>query len=81
MTVKPIKFLVNRPVVVEGHEVGEGVYVGQKITNTETERSMKRAASYFLHLTAPRVGDDEASVRRFDLEVSELVAKGEIKVN
>lgn len=81
MTIKPVKFTVKRPVTIDGHEVSEGVYVGQKISDTEIERSMKRSASYFLHLAAPDVDEDLTVVRRFDLDVTEYVAKGAIKVS
>jgi hypothetical protein len=80
MTIKPVKFTVKEPIIVDGHEVGDGVYVGQKISDTEIERSMKRPVSYFLHLAGPDVGKDATVVQRFDLDVTDYVAKGAIKV-
>ncbi|MDX3977002.1 hypothetical protein [Shinella sp.] len=81
MTIKPVKFTVKKPVIIDGHEVGKGVYVGQKISETEIERAMKRSASYFFHLAAPDVDENITVVRRFDLDVTEYVAKGAIIVS
>ncbi len=78
MTIKPAKFAVKKPVVVDGHEVAGGVYVGQKISETEIERSANRTVSYFLHLAAPVVVGDETVIRRFDLDVTDLVTKGRV---
>lgn len=29
MTITPVKFTVKKAVVIEGHEIGDGIYVGQ----------------------------------------------------
>ena len=80
MTIKPVKFTVKHTVMVDGHEVTDGIYVGQKLSDTEIERSHSRNASYFLHFAPPNVVDDLALVQRFDLDVTELVRKGQIAV-
>ncbi|MCJ8056955.1 MULTISPECIES: hypothetical protein [Shinella] len=80
MTIKPMKFTVKQTLMVEGHEVGDGIYVGQKLSDTEIERSKSRNASYFLHFAPPNVADDLAVVQRFDLDVTEYVQKGQIVV-
>ncbi|WP_432346624.1 hypothetical protein WMC41_00535 [Shinella yambaruensis] len=78
MTIKPVKFTVKKPVVIDGHDVGTGVYVGQKISDTEIERSANRPVSYFLHLAVPEEIRDQTAMRRFDLDVTDLVKKGHI---
>lgn len=81
MTIHPVKFMVRQPVVVDEHEVASGIYVGQKISDTEIERQKNRAFSYFLHLAAPRTDKGSAVTRRFDLDVTDFVAKGQIAVS
>lgn len=81
MTITPVKFTVKKTVLVEGHEVGDGIYVGQKLSDTEIERSNSRNASYFLHFVPPNVDDALAIVKRFDLDVTEFVKNGKIVVN
>lgn len=80
MTITPVKFTLKREVVVEGHHIGGGIYVGQKLSDTEIERSKSRNASYFLHFVPPRFGRDPAKAERFDLDVTEHVQKGQIVV-
>lgn len=80
MTIKPVKFTVKQTVMVDGHEVSDGIYVGQKLSDTEIERSKSRNASYFLHFAPPNDDDDLALVKRFDLDVTEYVQKGQIVV-
>lgn len=81
MTITPMKFTVKKAVIVEGHEIGDGVYVGQKLSDTEIERSNRRKVSYFLHFAEPEVGEDLTVVRRFDLDVTDLVKLGHIAVS
>lgn len=81
MTIKPMKFTVKKTVTVDGHEIGDGIYVGQKLSETEIERAKGRNASYFLHFAPPNVTDDIAVVKRFDLDVTEFVQKGQIIVD
>jgi hypothetical protein len=80
MTIRPVKFTVKQTVWVEGHEVSDGIYVGQKLSDTEIERSKSRNASYFLHFAPTNMGDGLAAVQRFDLDVTEYVQKGTIVV-
>lgn len=81
MTITPIKFTVKKTVVVEGHEIGGGIYVGQKLSDTEVERSRGRNASYFLHFAPTSQEDELPVVKRFDLDVTDLVQKGQIVVS
>ncbi|MCR6502044.1 hypothetical protein MUO32_23735 [Shinella sp. CPCC 101442] len=80
MTITPVKFTVKKAVVIEGHEVGDGIYVGQKLSDTEIERSRGRNASYFLHFAPPSMGGDLAIAQRYDLDVTDYVQKGQIVV-
>ena len=81
MTIKPMKFTVKKTVMVDGHEISDGIYVGQKLSDTEIERQNSRNASYFLHLAAPEVSKDMTVVKRFDLDVTEYVVSGQIVVS
>lgn len=81
MTITPVKFTVKKAVMVDGHEIGDGIYVGQKLSATEIERSRSRNASYFLHFAPATESDDQAVVQRFDLDVTEFVQNGQIVVN
>lgn len=47
MTITPVKFTVKHSVLVEGHKVDDGIYVGQKISDTEIERQHRRKHSFF----------------------------------
>lgn len=78
VTIKPMKFTVKKTLIVDGHEIGGGIYVGQKLSDTEIERSKSRNASYFLHFAPPNMTDDLAVAQRFDLDVTEFVQKGQI---
>lgn len=40
MTIKPMKFTVKQTVVVDGHEIASGTYVGQKLSETDIEREL-----------------------------------------
>jgi hypothetical protein len=81
MTITPVKFTVKKPVEVEGHQIGEGIYVGQKLSDTEIERSFGRAASYFLHFAPTSQEDETPNVKRFDIDVTDFVKKGKIVVS
>ncbi|MCJ8056794.1 hypothetical protein GB928_028960 [Shinella curvata] len=81
MTITPVKFTVKKAVVIEGHEIGDGIYVGQKLSDTEIERAKSRNASYFLHFAPPSMGGDPATVQRYDIDVTEHVQKGQIVVD
>jgi len=78
MTIKPMKFILKKTLMVGGHEVGEGTYVGQKLLATEIERLKSRKASYFLHLAPQAITDGLTAVQRFDLDVTDFVEKGQI---
>lgn len=80
MTIKPMKFSVKRTVVVDGHEISSGTYVGQKLSDTEIERTKSRNASYFLHFAPRGIGSNRGAVERFDLDVTEQVQNGQIVV-
>lgn len=81
MTITPVKFTVKKSALVEGHEIGEGVYVGQKLSDTEIERSNGRNASYFLHFARKGQEAELPVVKRFDLDVTALVKSGKIVVS
>lgn len=81
MTITPVRFTVKKTMMVEGHEVGDGVYVGQKQSDTEIERSKSRNASYFLHFAQSGVSGDRSVAQRYDLDVTEFVQKGQIVVD
>nr|WP_298098588.1 hypothetical protein [uncultured Shinella sp.] len=81
MTVTPVKFTVKKSVLVEGHEIGNGIYVGQKLSDTEIERSNGRNASYFLHFAPTSEEDEQPIAKRFDLDVTALVKSGKIAVS
>jgi hypothetical protein len=76
-----MKFNVIRTVVVDGHEISGGTYVGQKLSETDIERSKSRNASYFLHLAPLSMGGATARAERFDIDVTEQVQKGQIIVS
>jgi hypothetical protein len=80
MTIKPMKFTVKQTVVVDGHEIASGTYVGQKLSETDIERTKSRNASYFLHLAPLSMNGAAAAVERFDIDVTQLVQKGWIVV-
>lgn len=80
MTITPVKFTLRKDVVVDGHNIGGGIYVGQKLSDTEIERSKSRNASYFLHFAPPGLTGDVALVERYDIDVTEQVQKGQIVV-
>lgn len=80
MTITPVKFTVKKAVVVDDHQIGDGIYVGQKLSDTEIERSKSRNASYFLHFVQPGGSNDAALSKRFDLDVTEQVQRGQIVV-
>jgi hypothetical protein len=80
MAITPVKLTVKQAVSVEGHEVSDGIHVGQKLSDTEIERSNCRNASYFLHFAVRTTADGVAAVQRFDLDVTEHVQKGKIVV-
>lgn len=81
MTITPVKFTVKHSVVVEGHKVDNGIYVGQKISDTEIERQQRRKHSFSLHLVEPVSGRTSKPAERFDLDVTALVSTGAITVN
>lgn len=81
MAMTPMKLTVKKTVMVEGHEIGHGIYVGQKVFDTEVERSTGRIASYFLHFAPTSQEDELPIVERFDLDVTDLVKKGQILVS
>lgn len=81
MTITPVKFIVKHSVVVEGHKVDDGIYVGQKISDTEIERQHRRKQSFFLHLVGPVHGKTLKVAERFDLDVTALVSTGAITVS
>ncbi|WLS10620.1 hypothetical protein Q9314_25420 (plasmid) [Shinella sumterensis] len=74
MTITPVKFTVKHSVLVEGHKVDDGIYVGQKISDTEIERQHRRKHSFFLQRTS-KVAE------RFDLDVTALVSTAAITVS
>lgn len=78
MTIRPVKYRVKQPVVVDGHRISDGIYVGQKISDTEIERQRNRLFSYFLHLATQKTGKGATGVQRFDLDVTDLVISGQI---
>ncbi len=80
MTIKPMKFTVKQTVVVDGHEIASGTYVGQKLSETDIERTKSRNASYFLHLSPQSMNGSAVAVERFDIDVTEQVQKGWIVV-
>lgn len=81
MTIAPVKFTVKQSVVVEGRKVDDGIYVGQKISDTEIERQHRRKHSFFLHLVEPVPGRASKVAERFDLDVTALVSTGAITVS
>ncbi len=81
MTITPVKFTVKHSVLVEGHKVDDGIYVGQRISDTEIERQHRRKDSFFLHLVEPDSGRASKAVERFDLDVTALVSTGAITVS
>ena len=64
----------------DGHEISNGTYVGQKLPETDIERTKSRNASYFLHLAPVGMGGTTAAVERVDIDVTEHVQKGQILV-
>lgn len=81
MTITPVKFTVKHSVLVEGHKVDDGIYVGQRISDTEIERQHRRKHSFFLHLVEPVPGRTSKAIERFDLDVTALVSAGGISVS
>jgi hypothetical protein len=81
MTIIPVKFTVKHSVLVEGHKVDDGIYVGQRISDTEIERQHRRKHSFFLHLVEPITGRSSKAVERFDLDITALVFTGAITVS
>jgi len=81
MTITPVKLTVKHSVVVEGHKVDDGIYVGQRISDTEIERRHRRKHSFFLHLVGPAPGRTSKVAERFDLDVTALVSTGAITVS
>ena len=81
MTIIPVKFTVKHSVLVEGHKVDDGIYVGQRISDAEIERHHRRKHSFFLHLVEPVPGRTSKAVERFDLDVTALVFTGAITVS
>lgn len=81
MTITPVKLTVKHSVLVEGHKVDDGIYVGQKISDTEIERQHRRKHSFFLHLVEPVSGRTSKLAARFDLDVTALVSTGAITVS
>lgn len=76
MTITPVKFTMKHSVLVEGHQVDDGIYVGQRISDTEIERQHRRKHSFFLHLVEPVSGRASKAVERFDLDVTPLCPLG-----
>jgi ribosomal protein L44E len=81
MTITPVKFTVKHSVLVEGHRVDDGIYVGQKISDTEIERRHRRKHSFFLHIVEPVPEKTPKVAERFDLDVTALVSTGAISVS
>jgi ribosomal protein L44E len=81
MTITPVKFTVKHSVLVEGHKVDDGIYVGQKISDTEIERQHRRKHSFFLHIVEPAPERTSKVAERFDLDVTPLVSTGAITVS
>jgi len=81
MTIKPMKFTVKETVMVDGHEISDGIYVGQQISETEIERSSGRKASYFLHFAPTSQENELPNLKRFDIDVTDLVASGKVVVS
>lgn len=81
MTITPVKFTVKHSVVVEGHKVDDGIYVGQKVSDTEIERQHRRKHSFFLHLVELVPERTSKVAERFDLDVTTLVSTGVITVS
>lgn len=81
MTITPVKFTVRHSVLVEGHKVDDGIYVGQKISDTEIERLHRREHSFFLHIVEQVPERTSKFAERFDLDVTALVSTGAITVS
>ncbi|MGD9479751.1 hypothetical protein [Shinella sp. G-2] len=81
MTITPVKFTVKHSVLVEGHNVDGGIYVGQRISETEIERQHRRKHSFFLHIVEPVPERMSKVAERFDLDVTALVSIGAITVS
>jgi hypothetical protein len=47
MSITLVKLTVKHSVLVEGHKVDDGIYVGQRISDIEIERQHRRKHSFF----------------------------------
>ncbi|ACI55708.1 hypothetical protein Rleg2_2434 [Rhizobium leguminosarum bv. trifolii WSM2304] len=81
MAINSVMFTVKKKFQKDGHEIGVGDYTGQEITRPDVNSPGGVKTSYILHAVVPVQQDIAVVTAGVNLDVSDLVASGDVDVN
>ncbi|WP_104839207.1 hypothetical protein [Sinorhizobium fredii] len=81
MAINSVRFTVMKNFQKDGHDIDLGDYAGQQITRPDMNSPGGVKTSYLLHAVVPVREGDAVLSTGVNLDVTDLVAAGDIKVN